>query len=246
MQRVQILGVWVDPVTVEGVLPQLKVFLTGEGQHHIMTPNSEMLVMASRDEEFRTILNKSSLNLPDSAGLLWAAKWTGQKLPYRVTGIDTISRLCTELTEEHPLFLLGAREGIAEKAAHELQKQNPRLRIVGTFAGSPFSNNDDEIRQKITESGAHIVFVAYGAPRQDKWIARNLPHLPHVRLAVGVGGSFDFLAGVHKRAPHWMQQSSLEWLWRLIQQPQRIGRIFNAVVVFPLMVVLYGKKAPKL
>lgn len=246
MQRIQILGVPVDPMTVEGVLPHLQGFLTDGEQHHIMTPNSEMLVMASRDEEFRTILIHSALNLPDSAGLLWAAKWTGQELPHRVTGIDTISRLCTEITEEHPLFLLGAREGVAEKAARELQKQNPRLRIVGTFAGSPFSKNDEEIREKINASGARIVFVAYGAPRQDKWIARNLPHLHQVRLAVGVGGSFDFLAGIHTRAPLWMQQSSLEWLWRLMQQPQRIGRIFNAVVVFPLLVLIYGKKAPRL
>jgi N-acetylglucosaminyldiphosphoundecaprenol N-acetyl-beta-D-mannosaminyltransferase len=237
MKRVTILGIPVDAVTRTEAIKRLLSMIGGPGFHHVMTPNSEMLVEASRNPVFRDLLNRTDLNFPDSAGLLWAARYTGQYLPERVTGVDTVTDLCTQLPTHHPVFLLGAWGKTAEKAARKLQEKNPRLTVVGTHSGSPKDEDADEIVRKINDSEAQILFVAFGAPKQDLWVDKHRHQLPNIRLAMGVGGTFDFIAGIHKRAPLWMQKLGLEWLWRLIREPQRIGRIINAVVVFPLKVI---------
>jgi len=241
MDRVRLLGVPIDPVTRDEALGRLRAYLADGGQHHVMTPNSEMLVAASRDEGFRSLLNRTDLNLPDSQGLLSMARRTGQRLPMRVTGVDTVTDLCASLTKEHPVFLLGGAPGVAEKAADALKAKNPGLDIAGTYAGSPSDADASDILQKISASGAHILFVAYGAPRQDVWIDKHLKELPSVKVAMGVGGTFDFLAGVQKRAPLLFRRLGLEWLWRVIREPKRIGRIFTAVVVFPFLVMRRGR-----
>ena len=243
--RVHLLGIPIDPVTAKGALARLQGFLQKEGGNHVLTPNSEMLVAAHRNPEFKSVLQGSALNLPDSAGLLLMARFTRQKLPARVTGVDTVQLLCSSLSAEHRVFLLGAGEGIAERAAEELKKCNPSLTIAGTCACNPDASIEEDICERIRASGAHILLVAYGAPQQDLWIARNLRYLPNIRLAVGVGGTFDFLAGDKKRAPSFLRRIGLEWLWRLILEPRRIGRIFTAVVVFPALVLLHGKNTPK-
>lgn len=240
MSRIFILGVPVDAVSRREAVERIRGMLASNAQHHVMTPNSEMIVTSTKNKEFHNLLNTSDLNLPDSAGLLWAAKWTRQHLPERVTGVDTVINLCRSLNAEHPVFLLGAGEGVAEKAAEKLKASNPQLKIAGTFAGSPWEDAEDLIR-RINESGAHLLLVAYGAPAQDIWIDQHIKHMPHVRVAMGVGGTFDFLAGVRSRAPKWMQKMGLEWLWRLIKEPRRIGRIINAVIVFPILVLTRSK-----
>ncbi len=204
-----------------------------------------MLVAASRDARFAAVLRATALNLPDSTGLLWAARKTGQRLPERVTGVDTVERLCAGLGPETPVFLLGAAEGVAEKAADALRAKNPRLAVAGTLSGSPSAAEAAGIVDAINRSGARLLLVAFGAPAQDLWIARHAASLSSVRVAMGVGGTFDFLAGVRKRAPKWMRSIGLEWLWRFIRQPSRAGRMWNAVVVFPWLVIRYGKQAPR-
>jgi len=241
MDRVRLLGVPVDPVTMDGALERLRAFLADGRQHHVMTPNSEMLVAASKDTAFRDLLNRTDLNLPDSQGLLYAAKWTGQSLPQRVTGVDTVQAFCRTLTKETPVFLLGAAPGVAEQAAEALKRQNPGLNVGGTFAGSPRDEDASDILQQITASGAQVLFVAYGAPAQDRWIDRHVKELPSVKVAMGIGGTFDFLAGVRKRAPSAFRRLGLEWLWRVVREPKRIGRILTAVVVFPLLVMRRGR-----
>lgn len=210
-----------------------------------MTPNNEMLVETARREDFRQLLNSTDLNIPDSTGLLWMARLTGQKLPERVTGVDTVTALCASLTEETPVFLLGAKPGIAEAAAAALLIKNPHLKIVGCFAGSPRTEDAPAVLGIIRAAAPHLLLVAFGAPAQDLWIAKHLKELPSVRVAMGIGGTFDFLAGKVKRAPAFMRSLGLEWLWRLIREPKRIGRIWRAVVVFPLLVLCYGKEARK-
>lgn len=244
MPRVVLLGVPLDPVTPEEAVACIKRYLAEEKQYHVMTPNSEMLVEASRNPAFRALLNDTSLNIPDSAGLLWMAKLTGQSLPERVTGVDTVSALCRELTEEHPVFLLGAAPGVAELAAEKLKAMNPRLKIAGCLSGSPREEDAQTIIEKIRAVSPHLLLVAYGAPTQDQWIQRHIRDLPSVRVAMGIGGTFDFLAGTRKRAPVFLQKTGLEWMWRLFREPKRIGRIWNAVVIFPLLVVQYGRGNP--
>lgn len=210
------------------------------GQHHVLTPNPEMLLVARSNPQFRSVLQHSSLNVPDGVGLLLASIFLGNPLPERVSGIDLLTALCC--ATDQPVFLLGAGPGVAERAGAVLQKQNPSLVIAGTYGGSPNLSDEEVIVERVNRSGAKLLFVAYGAPRQDLWIARNLKRMPGINVAMGVGGSFDFLAGVLTRAPKWMRAIGLEWLFRLLQQPSRIGRIFNAVVVFPLFVLLTEKR----
>lgn len=241
MDRVRLLGVPIDPVTASEAVARLRSFLTDGRQHHVMTPNSEMLVAASKDEAFRSLLNRTDLNIPDSQGLLYAARWTGQFLPERVTGVDTVQAFCASLSKDTPVFLLGAAPGVAEAAAEALKKKNPGLNIAGTFSGSPKDEDATDILQRIALSGAQILFVAYGAPKQDEWIDKHLKELPSVKVAMGVGGTFDFLAGVQKRAPSLFRKLGLEWLWRVVREPKRIGRIMTAVIVFPVIVLRYGR-----
>lgn len=244
MKRVVLLGVPIDGVMADEAVQMLMLFLSADGGKHVMTPNSEMLVEAARNSAFHAVLQRSALNLPDSVGLLWMARCTGQKIPERVTGVDTVEQLCAELTEEHPVFLLGGGTGVGAMARARFALRNPRLRVVGVYGGSPREGDAAEIFRRINAVKPHLLLVAFGAPGQDLWIDRYISAMPSVRVAIGIGGTLDFLAGVQKRAPLTLQKLGLEWLWRLLQEPRRLKRIWNAVVVFPLLVLRYGRDFP--
>src|SRR3989338_1761189 len=222
MQRISLLGVQIDSLTKEEALTKLRSMLQATMQHHVMTPNNEMLVESTRNPGFRSVLQKSDLNLPDSTGLLFAARLTGQSLHERVPGVDTVQELLQNLGPEHPVFFLGAAEGIAERAGAVMQKQNPRLKVAGCYSGSP---RDSGLVERINAAKPHLLLVAFGAPKQDLWIAHHLKQMPSVRVAMGVGGTFDFLAGKIRRAPGLLRSLGLEWFWRLVQEPRRFGRI---------------------
>lgn len=230
--RPTLLGIPLDSVTMPEALARMQSMLASGGQHHVMTPNSEMLVEASKNKRFADVLRGSALNLPDSQGVVWFGR-----LPERVPGVDVVARLCASLDERHPVFLLGGAEGVAWRAAAILRAQNPSLKVVGTHAGSPRPEDASEILRRINEAQPHLLLVAFGAPQQDLWIAEHLAQMPSVRVAMGVGGTFDFLAGVRKRAPRWMQSLGLEWLWRFVQEPSRWRRMWRAVIVFPALVI---------
>jgi N-acetylglucosaminyldiphosphoundecaprenol N-acetyl-beta-D-mannosaminyltransferase len=242
--RVEILGTPIDNVRLTEAVELLASFARSASQHHVMTPNPEMLVEAKRNPEFRDLLRRTDLNLPDGAGLLWAAKRQGTPLSERVTGVDAVEAFALR-PDAPPIFLLGAAPGMAERAARRLQEKNPKLEIAGTFGGSPHVNDVDEILKRVNASEAPVLFVAFGAPKQDLWIAEHLEKMPSVKLAMGVGGALDFLAGRRTRAPMWMRSLKLEWLWRLIKQPSRCFRIFKAVVVFPYLVLTEQPPAPR-
>ena len=242
--RITLLGIPIDAVTMDEAIARLLSFFDRGQCTHAMTPNSEMLVEAMRNVRFRRVLGAAAFSLPDSVGLLFAARWTHQRLPARIAGVDAVIALCNALTEQHSVFLLGSAPGVAARAAHVLQKLNPSLHIAGTYAGSPSEDDASGIIQRINASGARLLLVAYGAPMQDLWINTHLQEFSSVRLAMGVGGTFDFLAGDVRRAPIIFRAVGLEWLWRLFLQPWRIKRIWNAVIVFPLLVLCYGKRRP--
>jgi N-acetylglucosaminyldiphosphoundecaprenol N-acetyl-beta-D-mannosaminyltransferase len=144
-----------------------------------------------------------------------------------VTGSDGVPIIAARAAQQGwRLFLLGAAPGIAERTADILRARYPGVQIVGTHSGSPAPDEEDAIVALVNASGADILFVAYGAPVQDKWIARNLPRL-NVAMAMGVGGAFDFIAGIVPRAPQWMRHLGLEWLFRLIRQPWRARRMLR-------------------
>ncbi|MFN8530981.1 MAG: WecB/TagA/CpsF family glycosyltransferase [Anaerolineae bacterium] len=194
---------------------------------HVCTINPEMIMIARRDPIFKVVLQRANVTVPDGVGLLWAAKLQGQPLPERVTGSDGVPRIAQEAAKYGwKLFLLGAGPGIAEKAAQILIERNPGLMIVGTYEGSPAPAEEDAIVERVNASGADILLVAYGAPEQDKWIARNTPRL-RVKMAMGIGGTLDFIAGVIPRAPESFRRMGLEWLYRLYLQPWRIKRMMR-------------------
>jgi len=243
-RKVSLIGVPIDPVRPRDAVEKIFEMLSSTEKNHVMTPNNEMLVQASGNESFHSVLCASSLNLPDSTGLLFAAALTGQRLPARVTGVDTVTELCKRLTDDYPVFFLGSAPGVAERAAQKLKSMNSSLKIAGTYAGSPSSEEAHGIINRINESNAVLLLVAYGSPAQDIWIAKHISSLQNIRVAMGVGGTFDFISGKTRRAPKMIRTIGLEWLWRLILQPLRIGRILTAVVVFPLLILRYGKRSP--
>ena len=236
-QRVEILGVPIDVLSPASAVEHIREMLTSETRQMVATPNNEILLKTIKDSGFRKILQKSDLNLADSTGVALASFMTGQGKVERVTGVDTVRAVCSRQISDIRVFLLGAAEGVAQRAAEKLQQASPDLNIVGTYAGSPAEEEAEDIVQLINEASPHLLLVAYGAPAQDLWIAKYLSEMPSVRVAMGVGGTFDFLAGNVRRAPSLLRAMGLEWLWRLMLQPKRIGRIWNAVVVFPLLIL---------
>ncbi len=226
--RITILGLPVQPITYADWLERIGEWVRESGvARHVCTINPEFVMIARRDPNFWNILQRATLCVPDGVGLLWAARRQGTPLPERVTGSDGVPIIAERAAKEGwRLYLLGAGPGIAQQTADILQTRFPSLQIAGIYEGSPAADEEDIIVERINASGAHILFVAYGAPEQDKWIARNLPRLK-VTMAMGVGGAFDFIAGVVPRAPVWMQRMGIEWLYRLYLQPWRIKRMMR-------------------
>ncbi|MGM0401308.1 MAG: WecB/TagA/CpsF family glycosyltransferase [Chloroflexota bacterium] len=222
---VDILGVRVDNVTVSETLEIIRRYVEEGTPHQIVTVNPEFVMQAQRNAAFHRVLDQADLALPDGYGLLWASHLLGTPLKERVTGSDTLPLIAQMSAQEgYRLFLLGAAPGVAEKAATILQRENEGLQIAGTFPGSPEPARDNELVSRVTAATPHILFVAYGAPQQDMWIHRNLERL-EVPVCMGVGGAFDFIAGVTQRAPVWLRERGLEWLHRLIHEPWRWRRM---------------------
>ncbi|MBU1119210.1 WecB/TagA/CpsF family glycosyltransferase [Patescibacteria group bacterium] len=166
-------------------------------------------------------------------------KYRNRVIKERVTGADMFwdsVKICEQ--KKCSLYLLGARDGIAQKVAKKIKKKYPNFRIAGTYSGSPHHSSDEKMRYLINDSKADVLLVAYGAPLQEFWIQRNVEHLHTIKCAMAVGGTFDFIAGKTTRAPKKYQQRNIEWLWRLRNEPQRAKRIWNAVVKFPYYVFL--------
>lgn len=197
---------------------------------HLATVNPEFLVLAQRDSSFKKILKKTDLRTIDGFGITWLSRWLYNKKTKRITGVDTADILC-EWAEKNDLsvFFLGGF-GVAKKAAKVKKKEYPKLLIAGSMDGNP-----NELSPEIIQAQPDIIFVAFGCPKQEQWIAQYKDQIPNLKIAIGIGGTFDFWTGKMKRAPEWMQKFGLEWLYRLIQEPTRIKRIWNAVVVFSFL-----------
>jgi len=225
-ETVNVLGLRIHRVDMAGAVQRVRDMVTaGDRVYQVVTLNSEMAMMAQRDAELAAIVNSADLVVPDGAGVVWASRILGSALPARVAGFDLMQELVKCAAEEGwPVFLLGASPGVAEEAAARLSARLPGLRIAGTHHGFFGDRDEDWVAERVRQSRAKLVFVAMGAPRQDKWIARNRARLgPSVCL--GVGGSLDVLAGRVSRAPDWMGRMGLEWLYRLLQQPRRFVRV---------------------
>lgn len=238
LQSLTILGVPVHAVTTAETLHIVRHFMQQPHLHQICTTNPEFVMTAQKDPVFARILQEADLCIADGIGLVWASRWLGRPLPERVPGSELVYHLAQlAAAEGWRLFLLGAAPGVAETAASVFQTRYPTLVIAGTYAGSPDPAQSQAIVQRINDSRADLLFVAYGAPRQDKWIARNRQALKTVRVAIGVGGALDFVSGRAVRAPRWLQKLGLEWLHRLMREPWRWRRML-ALPQFAFKVLL--------
>lgn len=215
-------------------------FLDSSGQYKIFTPNPEFVVEAQKDILFRETLNGGDLNICDGFGL---RLFSGCP---RIPGADFMLEICKIAAQNNiGVYLLGSGvEEVVNKTAQNLQTQVSGLKIYGYNKGlkidPAFSYNQTEndlIIEKINDSGAKILFVAFGMNKQERWISENLSKMSNIKIAMGVGGSFDYFSGIVRRAPCFLRKIGLEWLYRLIKQPRRIRRIWNATVVFIYIVI---------
>lgn len=235
---VNILGVAVHRVDVAETLDRIASWVDAPATtcRQICTVNPEFVIDAGRDPRFAAVLRRADLRVPDGVGVLWAARLLGAPLRQRVTGSDGIYHICARAAiEGWRVFLLGAAPGVAERAAEKLVARYDALQIVGTYAGSPSEAEWPAIRSQLAAAHPDIVFVAYGHPRQDLWIDAHRAALP-AKVALGIGGALDFVAGTAQRAPLWLQQLGLEWLHRLVLQPWRWRRMVK-LPIFALRVV---------
>jgi N-acetylglucosaminyldiphosphoundecaprenol N-acetyl-beta-D-mannosaminyltransferase len=236
MKSVYILGVRVDAVDFRESIRIIEKFINDNKSHQVATVNPEFVMAAQKNKTFKDALNSTSLNTPEATGVCWAMRFVGGiKLKEKVPGVDLFWRL-VKLAEDkgYRVFMLGGKPGVAKKAAQRIKLVHPRVKIVYTYPGSP--KETKKIRHLINHTRPNMLFVAWGSPKQEIWINKNLRKFHSPLIAIGVGGTFDFIAGVKRRAPKWLQKIGLEWLYRLIQEPKRIGRILTAVVRFPLAV----------
>lgn len=225
--RIDLGGVLIDRVDVGSAIERIRGFLRSGTLNQIVTVNLDFVAITRRDHDFRDTLNEADLAVADGMPLVWASRLTDQPLPQRLTGVELVDECCKVAVEtDSSVFLLGAAPGIADEAADTLQQRFPGLRIAGVYAPpfGPLSHEENErILATINAVRPEFLFVALGAPQQDVWIRANRDRLD-VPVAMGVGCVLDLLAGVVSRAPTWMQRTGLEWLFRLLQEPDRLWR----------------------
>lgn len=221
--KTDILGVGIDDLTLDEAIEAGMALLEKPGFHYVVTPNPEFILSAKKDAAFRDVLNQADLALPDGIGVVYAAKILGRPLKGRAPGVDFAQGLMERLVQTGgSLYLLGAKPGVAEKAAENLRAAHPGLRICGVHDG--YFKEDEPVIEDIRAAKADVVFVCLGAPKQELWMAQNGP-LTGAKLAVGLGGCLDVFAGNVQRAPEAWQKAGMEWFYRLIKEPSRIGRM---------------------
>ena len=223
--KTDVLGVLYDNVTMQEALERGAALLEADAPAYCVTPNAEMAYEALHDEAFRAVLNGASLVLPDGAGVVLGAKILKTPLKQKVAGIEFAQNLLPILEETGKrLFLLGSKPGVAELAAEKMLQKHPKLCVCGTMDG--YFKDDSEAVARINAARADVVFVCLGAPKQEYFMQKHAPEL-NVHLMIGLGGTLDGIAGTVRRAPRWMIRLQLEWLYRLIKQPSRLGRMMR-------------------
>lgn len=224
LPRVRVLGVRVDIITERQLLDTIVRWVAERRPRQVATINPEFVMRAQSNKAFAAVLDASDVATPDGVGVIWAARRQGVRIPERVGGANLalpLARQCARLG--YRLFLLGAAEGVAAEAARRLQLQIPHLQ-VDSYAGSPHARDDAKTVARVRAARPDIVLVAYGSPAQEFWIARNKEKVG-AAVSIGVGGAIDYLAGVQRRAPRWVQRLWLDWAFRLVTQPRRWRRM---------------------
>ena len=235
-ERVDVLGVSFDRLDLRAATTRVLERLDAGLRTFVITANPEFVMLARGDDSLGAIAREADLVIADGTGVVVGSRVLGAGLR-RVPGRLLVDALAPGFANRNVrVFLLGAGPGIAERAADRLRRRAPGLQVVGCYGGS--AEADDETVARVSAASPDVVLVAYGMPKQERWIARNLGRLPSVKLAIGVGGVFDQLAGVQRVPPQILHRLGLEWLWRLVLEPSRWRR----QRVLPLFAVLVLRK----
>ena len=246
LKSVEILGVRVDDVTLAEALELAAGWLRADGPRLVVTPNAEFVMRARWDLAFRKVLNGADLAIPDGFGLVWASRVLGNPIREQVPGTDFAEGLVRLAGNRYRVFFLGAGPGVAAAAASRLKAKYPGLQVAGAYPGSPHPEADAEVLRVLEAARPiDILLVAYGAPKQEFWLRRNLGRVG-AKIGVGVGGAFDFFSGRVPRAPAWLRRAGFDWAFRLAVQPWRWRRQL-ALPAFALRVLwhrLAGHRAP--
>ncbi len=226
--KVNICGININNVSMRDAINAIERFIIERHKVFIVTPNADHIVKLHHDREFRELYKNAALVLADGMPLLWASRYLGTPLKEKISGSDLFPKMCEVSAEKgYRIFFLGGRPGAAVKASRVLKDKYPKLRVTGMYS-PPFGFENDmeenaKIVKSINESGADILFVGLGAPKQEKWIYKYKDEY-QVPVSIGIGVSFEFVSGFVKRAPVLMQKTGFEWFWRLIHEPKRLWK----------------------
>lgn len=220
--RERLFGLEVDALTADGVVAAVRRLVRSGGQHHYLNVNAAKIVQIDRNPWMRSVVDRASLVVADGMAVVWAARLLGRPLPARVAGIDMMDRLlATAVDEGWRVYLLGARPDVVAEAARVESIRHPGLVVAGARDGYWTSDEEAGVVAEIRSARPHLLFVALPSPMKERFVEEHLAELG-VPVVMGVGGSFDVVAGLTRRAPRWMQQAGLEWLFRLAQEPRRM------------------------
>lgn len=239
--RIAVLNVMIDVVTMKEAVDRVEQFITVRKPHLVVTPNAEMIMMANDDKSLAQIINNADLVVPDGAGVVWAARYNDDVMPERVAGYDLVQNLLTvAATKKYRIYMLGGAPGIVDKAKLVAEERYPGVQIMGTRHGFFSKLDEPAIVSDIKACRPDILLVALGVPRQEKWLTEYSKQID-APVAIGVGGTFDVMAGTVRRAPLWMQNANLEWFYRLISEPRRAIRML-ALPRFVMQVIISKNK----
>jgi len=239
--RIAVLNVMIDVVTMKEAVDRVEQFIDEKKPHLVVTPNAEMIMMANDDKSLAHIINNADLVVPDGAGVVWAARYNNNIMPERVAGYDLVQNLLVvAAARKYRIYMLGGAPGIVDKARLIAEQRFPGVQIMGSRHGFFAKKDEPEIINQIRACRPDILLVALGVPRQEKWLAEYITQI-EASVAIGVGGTFDVMAGIVERAPLWMQNANLEWLYRLISEPKRAIRML-ALPRFVMRVIISKNK----
>ncbi len=230
MKKTNIRGIFFDNIDMWEAVLKAEDALSGDKTVTVFTPNAEIAQMAAENEDLKKILNRADILLPDGAGVVLASRILKTPLTEKVAGVEFGEHvLALAAKNGYSVYFLGGKQGVAELAARKMEEKYPSLSVVGTHNGyfQKEGAENDAVIEKINQSGAEIVFVCLGAPAQEKWIDKNKKSLTNARLLAGLGGSLDVYAGIVRRAPKIFIKMHLEWFYRLLKEPKRIGRMMK-------------------
>lgn len=226
MQKQQLLNTYVNNLTMSETIDAVEELIKSEKKSYVVAINVDVVIKIENDPYLKKIVDNADMVLVDGKPLVWISNFYGKPLKAKISGSDLVPLLCEEASKkQYSIFIIGGKEGVAEQAKQNLEKRLPGIRIVGTYAPTyGFEKNDAELNKintLISEAKPHLLIACFGCPKQEKWIFENISKYD-AKVSICAGATVDFLAGNIKRAPRWMSEHGLEWLYRFLQEPKRM------------------------